>query len=77
MMPNFLHMVLSFSLRNILVIWYGLILKNVYMSLRSFKNVSYKMGLEIIYLIYMYKKDLALNDLQWSIYHKTKLNQTK
>ena len=25
----------------------------------------------------MYKKDLALNDLQWSIYHKTKPNQTK
>ena len=25
----------------------------------------------------MYKKDLALNNLQWSICHKTKPNQTK
>ena len=25
----------------------------------------------------MYKKDLALNDLQWLICYKTKLNQTK
>ena len=25
----------------------------------------------------MYKEDLALNNLQWSIYHKTQLNQTK
>ena len=33
------------------------------------------MCLEIIYLIYMYKKDLALNKLQWLIYHKTKPNQ--
>ena len=29
-----------------------------------FKNIIYKMCLEIIYLIYMYKKDLALNNLQ-------------
>ena len=29
-----------------------------------------------IYLIYMYEKDLALNNLQWLIYHKTKRNQT-
>ena len=35
------------------------------MNLGSFKNVIYKMCLEIIYLIYMYKKDLALNNLQW------------
>ena len=34
------------------------------------------MCLEIIYLIYMYKKDLAQNDLQWLICHKTKPNQT-
>ena len=33
--------------------------------------------LEIIYLIYMYKKDLALNNLQWVICHKTKQNQSK
>ena len=37
-----------------------------------FKNVIYKMRLEIIYIIYMYKKDLALNNLQWLICHKTK-----
>ena len=35
------------------------------------------MYLEIIYLIYMYKKYLALNNLQWLIYHKIKLDQTK
>ena len=28
-----------------------------------------------IYLIYMYKEDLALNNLQWLISHKTKPNQ--
>ena len=28
-----------------------------------------------IYLIYMYKKELALNNLQWLIYHKTHPNQ--
>ena len=33
------------------------------MSSGSFKNVIYKMCLEIIYLIYMYKKDLASNNL--------------
>ena len=35
------------------------------------------MCLEIIYLIYTYKKDLALNNLQWLICHKTKPNQTR
>ena len=35
------------------------------------------MCLEIINLIYMYKKDLALNNLQWLICHKIKHNQTK
>ena len=30
-----------------------------------------------MYLMFMYKLDLALNNLQWLIYHKTKLNQTK
>ena len=29
-----------------------------------FKNVIYKVCLEIIYLIYMYKKDLVLNNPQ-------------
>ena len=28
-----------------------------------------------LYLIYMYKPDLALNNLQWFICHKTKRNQ--
>ena len=32
------------------------------------------MCLEIVYLIYMYKKDLALNNIQWLIYHKTQPN---
>ena len=30
------------------------------------------MGLQIMY---MYKEDLALNNLQWLICHKTQLNQ--
>ena len=34
------------------------------MSSSVFKNVIYKMSIEILYLIYMYKKDLALNNLQ-------------
>ena len=29
-----------------------------------------------IYLIYMFKEDLALNNLQWLIYHKTKRNKS-
>ena len=29
-----------------------------------------------IYLIYVYKKDLALNNLQWLIYHEAVPNQT-
>ena len=33
------------------------------------------MCLEIIFLIYVYKVDLALNNLQWLIYHKNKTNQ--
>ena len=34
------------------------------MSSGSFKDVIYKMCLEIIYLVYMYKKDLVLNNQQ-------------
>ena len=34
------------------------------------------MCLEILYQIYMYKKDLALNNIQRLIYHKTKPNQS-
>ena len=41
----------------------------------SFQNVIYKTYLEIIYLIYTYKKDLALNDLQWLICYKTERNK--
>ena len=29
----------------------------------------------MIYLIYLYKKDLTLNNLQWLICHKTKPNE--
>ena len=35
------------------------------------------MCLEIIYFTYMYKKDLALNNLHRLICYKTKPNQTK
>ena len=35
------------------------------------------MCLEIIYSIYMYEKDLALNNLQWLICHKTKEKKKK
>ena len=44
------------------------------MSSDTFKNLIYNMCLEIIYLEYVYEKDLALNDLQWLICHKTKSN---
>ena len=33
------------------------------------------MCLKILYSMYMYKKDLALNNLQWLIYHKTQPDQ--
>ena len=36
---------------------------------------TYKMFINPIYLIYMYKEDLALNNLQWLISHKTQTNQ--
>ena len=39
----------------------------------SFKNVINKMYLWILCWIYMYKEDLALNNLQRLICHKTKL----
>ena len=41
------------------------------------KNVFYSMCLEIIYLMNMYKKDLALKGLQLLLFRKTKPNQTK
>ena len=31
----------------------------------------------LIYLIYMYKENLALNNQRWLICHKTQPNQTK
>ena len=37
------------------------------MNSGSFKNLIYKMCLQIIYLIYMYEKDLVLNNLPWLI----------
>ena len=36
---------------------------NKWSYLTVWKNVIYKMCLEIIYLIYMYRKDLILNNL--------------
>ena len=44
------------------------------MTSDSFKNII-KLFLEIIYLIYMYKMDLALNNQLCLIYYKTKQNQ--
>ena len=44
------------------------------MSSGLFKNVIYKMCLEILY---MNEKDLALNNLQWLICYKTKPKQTE
>ena len=46
------------------------------MSSGLFENVIYKMCLQIIYLIYMYKEDFALNNLQCLICHKTKPSLT-
>ena len=45
------------------------------MSSGSFRNVISKICLEIMYLIYMYKEDLALTNLQWL--NGIKPNQTK
>ena len=42
------------------------------MSSGSFKNIINKMCLEIIDVIYMYREDLALNNLQGLRYHKPK-----
>ena len=46
----------------------------VYKKMSSDKNVINQMSLEFIYLMYMYKKDLALNNLQWLVCHKTQPN---
>ena len=47
------------------------------MYLDSFKNVINKMSIQIIFFIFLYKEDLALNTLQWLICHKFKPNQIK
>ena len=39
------------------------------------KNYQQNVFTYHIYLIYMYKQDLALDNLQWLICHKTKPNQ--
>ena len=41
----------------------------------SFKEVIYTMGIELIYLIRMYRKGLALNNQWLLICHKTRPNQ--
>ena len=33
--------------------------------------------ISIMYLVYMHKEDLALNDRHWLMRHKTKRNETK
>ena len=43
---------------------------------RLFKNVLYKMFLEIICLIQKHKNNLALNNLQWLTCLKVKPKQT-
>ena len=46
------------------------------MSSDLFEDDIYKMCLEVTYFMYICKKDLALNNLQWLIYHKTQsMNQ--
>ena len=42
------------------------------MSSCLLKNVFYTIFKKIIYLTYMHKKDLALNNLLWLICHQTK-----
>ena len=43
------------------------------MSIGLFKNFINKMCLQIIYLTYIYKQDLALNNPQGLICHKAQL----
>ena len=46
------------------------------MNFGLFKNIYFQnVFTNYIYLIYMYKEDLALNNLQWLICHKTKVNK--
>ena len=39
-------------------------------------DMSYNQTKPNIYLIYMYKEDFTLNNLEWLIYHKSKPNET-
>ena len=45
------------------------------MSFGSFKNVTNKMCLQIMYIWYIEREDFALNNQWWLIYHKTQTNQ--
>ena len=46
------------------------------MNLDSYNNYNLQsIRLQIIYLVHKYKQDLALNNLQWLICHKTQPNQ--
>ena len=46
-----------------------------YLAQACLQLLSTKYLTNHIYLIYMYKEDLALNNLQWLIWHKTQPNQ--
>ena len=55
-------------------------LKNIYLCLKNevkliLKSYWWNMFTNHVYLIYMYKKNLALNNLQCLICHKSKANQ--
>ena len=44
------------------------------LALTRLKIVTYKLFKNPIYLIYVYKQNLGLNNLDWSIYKKEKKN---
>ena len=44
------------------------------MSSGSVKHVNYKMCLDVIILTYVYKKNFALDKIQWLICHENKPN---
>ena len=52
--------------------YFGLITQIPVAIIHFWKYISYnKMSLQIVYLMYLYKQDLALNILQWLICYKT------
>ena len=60
----------------IVYIWYLKTLnKGQKMSTDSFKNITNKMSLQILYIWYIYCQNLALNNLECLICHKTKPNK--